>query len=186
MSSSQRKFKTPLPSFPKYLPVTEIPDRPKYSGIFTGDVVKVNSIEEAQELHDCGCFGSSSRLQKQVVNERYYEVCEGIDPSSAGEAQSIERTIIGRNDVEKDLSLFLEEAFFLHYSLKVLKILDETGNILTSEQFLQECLRIKPEFITHFIAYHYFRAKNWVVKKGTNFGSDYCKRLFLYFLFHSL
>lgn len=178
MNSSLRKYKTPLPSFPKYLPVTEIPDKPKYTGIFNGDSVKVQSIEEAQELHECGCFGVSNRFQKQFVNERFYEVSDGFDESEKNEV-----TIIGRTDLKEDLSLFLEEAFFLHYSLKVLQILDEAGNNLTTENFLKDCLKVKPNFITCFVAYQYFRVKNWVVKDGINFGSDFCKYFFCLFSF---
>uniref|UniRef100_A0A336L6J9 tRNA-intron lyase n=1 Tax=Culicoides sonorensis TaxID=179676 RepID=A0A336L6J9_CULSO len=170
MDQNHRKYKTPLPSIPKYLPITQIPEKPKFTGTFTGNEVIVTSQDEIQELYNCGCFGNSGQFQKEFVNERYYELVEGIDRDEVNDKN---KRGIGINAVNENLSLFLEEAFFLNFSLKILKILDEVGNEIGSDDFLLKCINVKPDFVSCFVSYHYFRAKNWVVKSGINFGSDF-------------
>lgn len=170
-----RKYRTSLPSFPKYLPVVEIPNTPKYEGILLGSVVVIKSAKSAKELQENGCFGVGREFQKQFINEKYYELHEGIENGP-------EPTIIGKNEPSQDLNLFLEEAFFLHHALKVLRIRDETGTVLNTEQLLQIFITKKQFFVKYYVTYHYFRAKNWVVKQGTNFGSDFCE----FFLFQFL
>ncbi|XP_063702435.1 tRNA-splicing endonuclease subunit Sen2 [Culicoides brevitarsis] len=167
---SFRKYRTPLPSFPKFLPVTEIPSEPKYKGKLSESSVLVTNPEEAQELHENGCFGVSNRFQKQFVNERFYEIRDGF---ASEEENSEENTILGRCELTEDLKLFPEEAFFLHFSLKVLRIFDENDREMTSEEILMKFIEAKRNFVTNFVAYQYCRAKNWVVKDGTNFGSDF-------------
>lgn len=79
-------------------------------------------------------------------------------------------------DLPDHLNLFPEEAFFLHYSLKCLRIIDYFSNVeLTTAEILDHFCSLKTNFITHFIAYQYFRSQNWVVKCGLKYGGDFRK-----------
>lgn len=78
--------------------------------------------------------------------------------------------------IEETLSLLLEEAFFLHFSLRCLKVMnfDQTHEYTTEELFDKFC-NADPHFIQRFVVYQYYRAKNWVVKSGLKFGGDFRK-----------
>ncbi|XP_014287889.1 protein starmaker [Halyomorpha halys] len=71
------------------------------------------------------------------------------------------------------LYLSLEEAFFLSYSCNCLQIYDLTSNILQIRDMWVLFQESQPDFIEKYVAYHYFRAKGWVVKSGTKFGGDF-------------
>lgn len=76
----------------------------------------------------------------------------------------------------ESLNLYPEEAFFLHYSLKCLSVVDFFSKVeLSTDDLLQRFCRINSNFITHFVAYHYFRSQNWVVKCGLKYGGHFCK-----------
>lgn len=78
--------------------------------------------------------------------------------------------------IEDTLALFPEEAFFLQFSLRCLKILnfDQTHELPIEEAFEKFC-NMNPKFIERFIAYHFYRSKNWVVRSGLKFGGDFRK-----------
>lgn len=73
------------------------------------------------------------------------------------------------------LYLSLEEAFFLSYACNCLQIFDLTSNVLQIRDMWLLFQESQPDFIEKYVAYHYFRAKGWVVKSGTKFGGDFCK-----------
>lgn len=75
----------------------------------------------------------------------------------------------------ESLVLFMEEAFFLHFTLKCLTIFDLNGQLLSTNVLFQKFIAINPNFVRNFVVYQYFRAKNWVVKSGLKFGGDFCK-----------
>lgn len=78
--------------------------------------------------------------------------------------------------IEETLSLLLEEAFFLHFSLRCLKIIDfDQTYTFTTEELLEAFCKIDAKFIQRFVVYHYYRSKNWVVKSGLKFGGDFRK-----------
>jgi len=74
--------------------------------------------------------------------------------------------------IREELHLMLEEAFFLSYALGCLRV--HQGECLMSidDQWLA-FRRVVPDFVERYIAYHYFRAKGWVVKSGTKFAGDF-------------
>ncbi|XP_026475285.1 tRNA-splicing endonuclease subunit Sen2 [Ctenocephalides felis] len=69
--------------------------------------------------------------------------------------------------------LSLEEAFFLTFGVGCLKIQNELGELLTTEQIWKLFLNTQPDFVHKYIVYHYFRSKEWVVKSGLKYGSDF-------------
>lgn len=78
--------------------------------------------------------------------------------------------------LEESLVLFLEEAFFLQQSLRCLKIVDFALNSeLSTDDFLGVCSTLNKNFVLHFVVYHYYRSKGWIVKSGLKFGGDFRK-----------
>lgn len=75
---------------------------------------------------------------------------------------------------EETLALIPEEAFFLHHTLCCLKIFnfDRTKEYTTDELIDLFC-GLNRKFIERYVAYHYYRSKNWVVKSGMKFGGDF-------------
>lgn len=79
-------------------------------------------------------------------------------------------------NLSESLVLYPEEAFFLHHSLKCLRVNDPFQNEeLTTAKLLQKFCTLNKHFITHFVAYQYFRSQNWVVKCGLKYGGHFCK-----------
>lgn len=214
------KAKKYLPGFVqvKPFPVTEIGDRPRFVGIFTGMSVEVFDANDIRELYECGCYGSGAltkvepklvalgpsknpsfgtrsqynakkELEEKFGNQNPNEItlkillddCEqktkrGDDFGriNEGETNFIEET--DPFPLEESLVLSMEEAFFLHHSLRCLKIVDfEQNSELSTEDFLRNCCALKKNFILHFIAYHYYRSQGWIVKNGLKFGGDFRK-----------
>ncbi|XP_021860294.2 tRNA-splicing endonuclease subunit Sen2-2 [Spinacia oleracea] len=69
--------------------------------------------------------------------------------------------------------LTLQEAFYLCYMLKCLKIEGDDGVVKSYEelwQFMISKFEMFPEF---FKAYSHMRMNNWVVKSGSQYGVDY-------------
>lgn len=78
--------------------------------------------------------------------------------------------------IEETLALLPEEAFFLHHSLRCLRIFDfDQTHEFTTEELLSKFCDCDSKFIERFIAYQYYRSKNWVVKSGLKFGGDFRK-----------
>lgn len=68
--------------------------------------------------------------------------------------------------------LGMEEAFYLHYSLECLKIFSG-GNRLETDHVWKYMTRRKSTFPESFRAYSHLRAKNWVVRSGSQYGVDF-------------
>lgn len=78
--------------------------------------------------------------------------------------------------IEETLALLPEEAFFLHYSLRCLRVMNfEQTHELTTHEMLEKFCNNDEKFIQKFVVYHYYRSKNWVVKSGIKFGGEFCK-----------
>lgn len=71
--------------------------------------------------------------------------------------------------------LFLEEAFFLNYTLECLEIKAESGLVLSVPKCWKLFNGLKKDFPYFYAAYHYYRSKGWVVKPGKQYGGDYGK-----------
>ncbi|KAK9506936.1 hypothetical protein O3M35_008783 [Rhynocoris fuscipes] len=71
------------------------------------------------------------------------------------------------------LYLSLEEAFFLSFALGCLQVMDLSGKPLSILQLWRTFTYTQSDFIENYVAYHYFRAKGWVVKSGLKFGVQF-------------
>lgn len=84
--------------------------------------------------------------------------------------------------IEETLALLPEEAFFLHYSLQCLRVMDfDQTHELTTHEMLEKFCNNDPKFIQKFVVLHYYRSKNWVVKSGIKFGGEFCKYDFQFY-----
>lgn len=71
--------------------------------------------------------------------------------------------------------LFLEEAFFLCYTLECLEIRKENGSVISVLDCWKQFNSLKKEFPFFYAGYHYYRSKGWVVKPGNQYGGDFGK-----------
>lgn len=74
--------------------------------------------------------------------------------------------------VKETLNLGLEEAFFLFDAVKCLDIHFE-GKLLNCEEVWGKFCECDEYFMENYVAYYYFRTKNWVVRNGIKFGGDF-------------
>lgn len=71
--------------------------------------------------------------------------------------------------------LFLEEAFFLCYTLECLEIREENESVISVTDCWKQFNRLKKDFPFFYASYHYYRSKGWVVKPGNQYGGDFGK-----------
>lgn len=74
--------------------------------------------------------------------------------------------------IKEDLHLMLEEAFFLSFGLNCLLIYNNE-KCINHPDLWKEFQKVDSNFVKKYVAYHYFRAKGWVVKAGLQFGGDF-------------
>ncbi|XP_055710347.1 uncharacterized protein LOC129806055 [Phlebotomus papatasi] len=127
-----------------HFPVESIENSYQHSGVFKGFFVEVEDENSMKGFQENGCFG----------------------------------TKISRTDSEQEiqsykLHLSKEEAFFLHFCLKCLKILGEDQEILSTQAIFDLFCSQKKNFPSSFVAYQYLRGKKWVVKSGMKFAVDF-------------
>lgn len=105
---------------------------------------------------------------------------EGTQRSSAGGDSTTSEAIHSLTS----LKLCFEEAYFLSYAFGMMAIVDEAvaGTVELQVYGLADLWRrfsqlYQPEdksaFAARYAAYHFFRAKGWVVRNGFKFGTDY-------------
>lgn len=164
-----------------------------FSGYFTGINVEIFDAESIKQIYENGSFGIGSRTQAapkvlwkgqiaptKVLKKIYDKKCEWRERIGGCESK-FEVTIDGLNrdpevdpfHIEETLVLTVEESFFLHSTLKCLRIMDVGGRVMQTNEILEKYCRLKPHFWTHYVAYSYLRSKNWIVKCGLKFGGDF-------------
>lgn len=122
-------------------------------------------------------------LERKLGNQTTDKVTLKVLPKDfegRGEANVCELKFVTETDpfpLEESLVLSLEEAFFLHYSLRCLKVVSfEPNSELSTDEFLNICCALKKDFVLGFIAYHFYRSKGWILKSGLKFGGDFRKK----------
>ncbi|XP_023306793.2 tRNA-splicing endonuclease subunit Sen2 [Lucilia cuprina] len=131
----------------------------QYEGIFTGISVEVYTKVDIIAIYDNGFYGKGS--QSRSI------------PKVVIQSQNSVTAMTKEHEVEETLSLSLEEAFFLSYYLKVLKIYDFDKKEMEYQRFLQQSLKVNKLFVESFASYVYLKSKGWVVKSGLKFGGNY-------------
>lgn len=125
-------------------------------------------------------YNVKKEMEQKFGNHHSNEVTLKVLFDDCGQESTSELNYVTELDpfpLEESLVLSLEEAFFLHHSLRCLRIHQfEQNTELSTDEFLNVCCALKKNFILHFIAYHYYRSKGWIVKNGLKFGGDFRKR----------
>ncbi|KAK1409861.1 hypothetical protein QVD17_36390 [Tagetes erecta] len=124
---------------------------------------------------------SVSDLQSSLIKSNSQGILSGSSVllgSNPEQTDLLNQTCFGRPviTVDKDnqwFQLTLEEAFYLCFSLKCLKIVDGTHNIKTVNELWDYMISKKESFPDCFKAYSHLRAKNWVVRSGCQYGVDF-------------
>lgn len=129
-------------------------------------------------LGNCGLPETTVNMLLEDEYEHLLQLSQEKDDTFTRTTERPETKFITQLDpfpLEESLVLFPEEAFFLHYSLKCLTIYDfrQPNDPMSTDTFLDRCCKLNPNFISHYVAYHYLRSKNWVVKRGFKFGGDF-------------
>lgn len=122
---------------------------------------------------------NTEECQKSSENDEMYE-------NTADESEPMQITeqpkepelnlVVDPFPIDETLALLPEEAFFLHYSLRCLRVLNfEQTHEFSTDELLTKFCNSDAKFIERFVVYQYYRAKNWVVKSGLKFGGDFCE-----------
>uniref|UniRef100_A0A7N0TA86 tRNA-intron lyase n=1 Tax=Kalanchoe fedtschenkoi TaxID=63787 RepID=A0A7N0TA86_KALFE len=97
---------------------------------------------------------------------------------TAEQIQVLNRSCFGRPVItaEKNTLWFqlgLEEAFYLCHSLNCLTVKDSNDGPVSPPELWNYAVSVKPEFPILYKAYSHLRAKNWVVRPGSQYGVDF-------------
>ncbi|KAJ7946745.1 tRNA-splicing endonuclease subunit Sen2 [Quillaja saponaria] len=122
-----------------------------------------------------------AQLQSSLIQTSASGILSGCSVLIAAEAEQTDlfsRACFGRPivTVDKDKQWFqlsLEEAFFLCYSLKCLKIKVGDSSPKSYEELWHCMITRKETFSDLYKAYSHLRMKNWVVKSGSQYGVDF-------------
>lgn len=131
-----------------------------YNGTFSGISVEVSSPCGIAGLFNNGFYGKGSH-SRSVPNS----LLLSSSRSQCDETYEFKET----------LSLGLEEAFYLSFCLKVLRVSNFCGEQLGWQCFLKDALQVNSLFLESLAAYIYLKSKGWVVKSGMKFGGDFRK-----------
>lgn len=76
--------------------------------------------------------------------------------------------------IEEVLALSPEETLFLHHTLRCLKVFDfEQTKEYSTDEMIDIFCNMNEKFIERYVAYHFYRSKNWIVRSGIKFGGDF-------------
>ncbi|KAL3527260.1 hypothetical protein ACH5RR_011916 [Cinchona calisaya] len=96
----------------------------------------------------------------------------------AEQTDLLNRACFGRPvlTAEKDKQWFqlsMEEAFYLYYYLKCIKVIGENNREMNSGELWMYMTSKCENFPIMFKAYSHLRMKNWVVRSGSQYGVDF-------------
>lgn len=137
------------------------------------DIIDLVSSEEDNEFE-------SSEID--FLQFDYKEDTVVIVPNSDSEDEDYfanlkPKCCLNKIKLEEKLILTLQESFFLLYGLGCLQIVND-NKLLSIKEAWDLFVDTNKNFIPHYVVYHYFRSKGYVVKPGIKFGGDYCKIFF--------
>lgn len=120
-------------------------------------------------------------LQASLIDSNSHGIlsgCSVLIGSNAEQTDLLNQTCFGRPiitvDKEKQwFQLTFEEAFYLCFSLRCIKIVGGDNSVKTIDQVWEYMTSKRPSFPTFFKAYSHLRIKNWVVRTGCQYGVDF-------------
>ncbi|KAL8266454.1 hypothetical protein R6Q59_003798 [Mikania micrantha] len=124
---------------------------------------------------------SVSDLQSSLIESNSHGILSGsgvLLASNPEQTELFNQTCFGRPlitvDKEKQWFQFtLEEAFYLCFSLKCMKIVDGDYNLKTDDELWDYMISKRASFADCFKAYSHLRVKNWIVRSGCQYGVDF-------------
>ncbi|XP_073310074.1 tRNA-splicing endonuclease subunit Sen2-2-like [Primulina huaijiensis] len=122
-----------------------------------------------------------SRLQSSLIESNSHGILSGCSVLLAAHPEQTEilnQACFGRPIIttEKDKQWFqlcLEEAFYLCYVMKCIKIVGGNNCLIDDTELWQYMASKKDCFPVLFKAYSHLRMKNWVVRAGSQYGVDF-------------
>ncbi|AEE78047.1 putative protein [Arabidopsis thaliana] len=118
----------------------------------------------------------SSLTQTEALG--FLSSCNVLLSVESEEAELLDRCCFGRLVVgaEKDkrwIQLSFEEAFFLFYKLKCIKICLHGRSLENEVDLWRSMSSFKQDFAILYKAYSHLRSKNWIVRSGLQYGVDF-------------
>ncbi|RXI04516.1 hypothetical protein DVH24_038790 [Malus domestica] len=107
------------------------------------------------------------------------------NPICSGNRAYFGHLIVNADKDKHWFQLGMEEAFFLCYTLKCLKIAGEHKHPKDDNELWQYMTSQKAAFPVFYKAYSHLRTKNWVVRPGHQYGEDFVAYRHLPSLVHS-
>lgn len=122
-----------------------------------------------------------SQLQSSLISSNSKGLLSGTGVLLKADAELtdlLNRACFGRPRVtseknEQWFQLSTEEAFYLQYSLKCIKIVDHDDTELNSDELWKHMISRRENFPILFKAFSHLRSKNWVVRSGSQYGVDF-------------
>ncbi|KAA8549501.1 hypothetical protein F0562_001185 [Nyssa sinensis] len=122
-----------------------------------------------------------SQLQSSLVQSDCHGLLSGCSVLLEVETAQTEllnhacfgRPIVTAENDKQWFQLGMEEAFYLCYYLKCLKIVDEERCTKSNEELWDYMKSKRDTFPDFFKAYSHLRKKNWVVRAGSQYGVDF-------------
>ncbi|XP_068635609.1 tRNA-splicing endonuclease subunit Sen2-1-like [Aristolochia californica] len=125
--------------------------------------------------------GIITRLQSSLLQSKSPAYLCGLDvllEAGPEETDLLKRSCFGQSigTAEKDKQLFqldFEEAFYLCHALRCLEIFGEDKRPMDVKEIWELMKSKKKMFPGFYKAYYHLRRKNWVVRAGALYGSDF-------------
>lgn len=179
----------------------------KTKGVYNGISVIIDNEADMKNIISMGYFGKANLSRSfpqfahgdkvEIIRKRQYNRRKAWHKSTSESKQVIvipdsdDETLedyftnlkpeyeIDHSGIKETVWLTPEEAFFLCEAVTCLDI--HHGNEkLQPEKCWDIFSQSNKYFQFNYVAYSYFRAKNWVVKPGIKFGGDYCMNFSVY------
>ncbi|BFI28699.1 tRNA-splicing endonuclease subunit Sen2 [Marchantia polymorpha subsp. ruderalis] len=137
------------------------------SGMFADSAVLLQVNSEQAQLLNRACFGRPyppAIAPPPPSAPTYPPPIPGFDDSDSKEGLQF-------------FQLALEEAFYLNYEMKCVRIYHQSHKeervLLSHDELWRLMLKKKQHFVQHYKAYSHMRSKRWVVLSGIQFGADF-------------
>ncbi|KAH0659660.1 hypothetical protein KY289_028408 [Solanum tuberosum] len=122
-----------------------------------------------------------SQLQYFLISSNSIGLLSGMSVLLKADAELtdlLNRACFGRPRVtseknEQWFQLSMEEAFYLQYSLKCIKVVDHNDTELNNDELWKHMTSKKETFPTLFKVFSHLRSKNWVTRSGSQYGVDF-------------
>lgn len=137
-------------------------------------VVRRRVLKRREDWHrKYGTKGDSSAARVRVLEEEVEKQLQSGAISQRQLKYAVVETKVNPFSVPEHLSLMFEESLFLVRELKCLEVRTFEGVVLSEEDLLKRFSKLNSNFLELYVAYHYMKSKNWIIKSGLKFGGDF-------------